>query len=332
MSSKIIAGIIESSGHVYKELITLFKVHPLVNLVYLKNELKSLSLNQLTKEKMELTDINGITISNKNNNQLDVLFICGEGEAGRKLLNNYTLPKKTKIICLTGEFRADETSLFEGRRFVYGLPELKKEIIEKANNISVPGSMATCVALGLLPIAHKKLLKNVYTTGISGATEEDDFIHAETKEEKKHKIKSDHQTSENTLREIKRPLVNLSKDSSTSSINFVPWKGEFSRGIFVTSQLKCAESLSEMYYIFENFYKERSFIHVSKKTIFLKKVLNTNNCFINLEKAGDILVVHSAIDNLVKGAAGQAIQNMNLMFGHEETLGLLPKASKMSKN
>ena len=329
MDLKIKAGIIESSGYVYTELVALLKGHPMVDLVYLNNGVETLN-DKVQNPKTDLSDRNGITISKQNNNLIDVLFISGRRDFGMAVLSKYKLAKSIKVICLTGEFRTEENSLFEGRKFVYGLPELKKERLQKANNISIPGGMATCIALGLLPVAHKKLLKDVYTTGISGSTENEN-LEDSSEGGKLHKVKSAEVATDDTLREIKKPLYQLSKDANESSIHFVPWKGEFSRGIFVTSQLKCTESLSEMYYIFEKFYEGREFIRLSKEPVFLKKVLNTNNCFINLEKAGDILVIHSAIDNLVKGAAGQAIQNMNLMFGFDETLGLSQKLNKRAK-
>ena len=325
MAPKIKVAIIESSGHVYAELISLLEAHPRVELVYLK--IIPGVVKKPIETKIDLADENGLAISKKNNNQIDLLFITGDRDFGTVFLKQYKLPQKLKLICLTGEFRQEDNATIEGRKFVYGLPELKKESIKSAHNIAVPGGMATCIALGLLPVAHKKLLRDVYTTGISGSTE-DETDEGEKEGKKSHKVKSAHIAADSTLGEINRPLATLSKNDSAWSIHFVPWKGEFSRGIFVTSQLKCTESLSEMYFIFEKFYADRKFINLSREPVFLKKVLNTNNCFINLEKAGDILVIHSAIDNLMKGAAGQAIQNMNLMFGFDETLGLMSKSKK----
>lgn len=322
MGLKITAAIIGDSGLVYNELFNLLKIHPMVTLVNIKNY-----RDELPVRKSDLLDGEGSAISKKNNNLVDLLFICGKSGSAKSFLNKNKLPKKIKIICLSGEFRTEATQLFEGRRFMYGLPELKKELIQKANNISLPGAMATCVTLGLLPIAHKKLLNDIYTTGIAGTTE-NHMIGNFGAGKKSHKINEVEVDADIVEKEIKRSLFHFSKDDNLSSIHFVPWKGEFPRGIFVTSQLKCTESLREMYYIFEKFYEDRSFIHISKEPVFLKKVLNTNNCFINLEKAGDILVIHTAIDNLMKGAAGQAIQNMNLMFGFDETLGLIESAKK----
>ena len=329
MNPKIQVGIIESSGHSYIELLKLLKAHPRVNIVYLKNE-KTSTVSKSTSIKINLTEIDGLTLTAKNDNQIDVLFLCGGPETGKTFLRQYKIPKKIKLICLTGEFRTEENSIFEGRKFIYGLPEIKKETIQKANNVSVPGGMATCVALGLLPVADQKLLRDVYITGISGSTENGGDV-VDPENENSHKVKSAHAATDITLDEIKKPLANLSNGATSCALHFVPWKGEFSRGIFVTSQLKCTESLSEMYYIFEKFYEDRKFIHISKEPVFLKKVINTNDCYINLEKAGDILVVHSAIDNLMKGAAGQAIQNMNLMFGFDETLGLIQKSTRRDK-
>ena len=131
----------------------------------------------------------------------------------------------------------------------------------------------------------------------------------------------------NILDEINESLNSVSGKHSATSIHFVPWRGDFTRGIFITSQFKCTETLTEMFHAFEKFYNDHPFVKVSHEPIFLKQVVNTNNCFINLEKEGDNLVVHSAIDNLLKGASGQAVQNMNLMFGLDETMGLKLKAN-----
>ena len=168
---------------------------------------------------------------------------------------------------------------------------------------------------------------DVYSTGITGSTgagqtknETSHFSWRENNVQAYKSLKHQH------LGEINETLSTLS-GKAVPPIHFIPWRGDFTRGIFITSQLKCSETLPELYKIYDEFYKGHPFIKISREPIFLKQVVNTNNCFINMEQAGDIVVIHSAIDNLLKGASGQAVQNMNLMFDLEETEGLKLKAN-----
>ena len=171
-------------------------------------------------------------------------------------------------------------------------------------------------------------MTDVYSTGITGSTgagqSKSDTSHFSWRENNVQAYKS---LKHQHIKEINETLNSVSGKDVLPSINFVPWRGDFTRGIFITSQLKCSETLPEIYRMYEEFYEGHPFIKVSHEPIFLKQVVNTNNCFINLEQVGDIVVIHSVIDNLLKGASGQAVQNMNLMFGLEETEGLKLKAN-----
>jgi N-acetyl-gamma-glutamyl-phosphate reductase len=237
------------------------------------------------------------------------------------------IPSHIKIISLSQDFRLKENSLIKGRQFIYGLPEINREVIRKSDNISNPGCFASSIEFGLLPLAKKNLLTDVYSTGITGSTgagqsknETSHFSWRENNIQAYKSLKHQH------IHEINETLVSVS-GNAVPSIHFVPWRGDFTRGIFITSQLKCSETLPELYRLYEEFYERHPFVKVSHEPIFLKQVVNTNNCFINLEQVGDIVVIHSVIDNLLKGASGQAVQNMNLMFGLEETEGLKLKAN-----
>ncbi|MDE3214354.1 MAG: hypothetical protein KGM98_14060, partial [Bacteroidota bacterium] len=180
--------------------------------------------------------------------------------------------------------------------------------------------------LGLVPFAHAGLLQDVYTTGITGSTGAGQALsptsHFSWRE---NNIQAYKTLTHQHLSEIDEVLNGFK--GNAAAIHFVPWRGDFTRGIFVTSQFKCEKPLSEVYALFESYYQSHPFVRVSRESVFLKQVVNTNNCYIHLEKAGDIIVVHSVIDNLLKGASGQAVQNMNLMFGLEETAGLKLKAN-----
>ena len=234
--------------------------------------------------------------------------------------------RQVKIISLSEDFRVKASSVFQNRKFVYGLPELNRENIRKAENIANPGCFGTAIQLGLLPLAKINVLDDVYTTGITGSTGAGQTLSATSHFSwRENNVQAYKSLTHQHLKEINESLHSLS--GKTVSVHFVPWRGDFTRGIFITSQLKCTKDLDEIYDAYHDFYKGHPYVKISHESIFLKQAVNTNNCFINIEKEGDNLVVHSAIDNLLKGASGQAVQNMNLMFGIGETLGLKLKAN-----
>jgi N-acetyl-gamma-glutamyl-phosphate reductase len=178
-----------------------------------------------------------------------------------------------------------------------------------------------------LPLAKAGLLKEVYTTGITGSTGAGQSLAATSHFSwRANNIQAYKTLTHQHLGEIGESLLQLQPNSDIN-VNFVPWRGDFTRGIFISSQLKCDKSLDELNKLYEDFYADAAFTHVIKEAVFLKQVVNTNKCLIQLEKVGDMLVVHSAADNLLKGASGQAVQNMNLLFGVDEKAGLNLKAN-----
>jgi N-acetyl-gamma-glutamyl-phosphate reductase len=213
-----------------------------------------------------------------------------------------------------------------GRTFVYGLPELNKEAIRKAKNIANPGCFATAIELGLLPLAKAGILKEVHTTGITGSTGAGQKLQDTTHFTWRANNISAYKTlTHQHLKEINQSLKQL-QPAFNGSVNFIPWRGDFTRGIFVSSCITTDKSLEEIKKLYHDFYAGQPFTIVSDDTVDLKLVVNTNKCMIGLEKEGDKLVVHSAIDNLLKGASGQAVQNMNLLYGLDETAGLKLKS------
>jgi N-acetyl-gamma-glutamyl-phosphate reductase len=223
-----------------------------------------------------------------------------------------------------------QSSTLKTRSFIYGLPELNKEQIKSAHNIANPGCFATAIQLGLLPLAKAGLLNEVYTTGITGSTGAGLAL-SETSHFswRANNIQAYKTLTHQHIGEIMQSLEQLApiNQSSSHHVNFVPWRGDFTRGIFVSSQMKCEWNLEKLNELYEEFYSSHPFTIISNDAISLKQVVNTNKCLFQLEKSGDNLVVHSAIDNLLKGASGQALQNMNLMFGINETTGLKLKAN-----
>ncbi|HMH21756.1 MAG TPA: N-acetyl-gamma-glutamyl-phosphate reductase [Puia sp.] len=228
-----------------------------------------------------------------------------------------------------------------GQAFVYGLPELNREEIRVARHIANPGCFATAIQLGLLPMAREGLLRDtdIYTTGITGSTGAGQSLSATSHFSwRANNIQAYKTLTHQHLKEVGQSLQQLEagfgvagsgEDGSASGggIHFVPWRGDFTRGIFVSSQLRTNASLAGLTEIYKEYYNDHPFTLVSPTPISLKQVVNTNKCLIQLEKQGEQLVVHTAIDNLVKGACGQAVQNMNLLFGLEETEGLHLKAN-----
>ena len=330
MNDKIKIGIIGGAGYTGGELIRLLANHPKADLRFVHSKsnagkpLHAVHEDLINEQDLKFTD----NISPLGDGGADILFLCTAHGDSKKFLEANDIPGKVKIISLSQDFRLKENSEIKGRKFIYGLPEINREAIRKSDNISNPGCFASSIEFGLLPLSKNHLLTDVYSTGITGSTgagqaksETTHFSWRENNVQAYKSLKHQH------INEINETLTSVSGEAIVPSINFVPWRGDFTRGIFITSQLKCGETLPELYKLYEDFYEGHPFIKVSHEPIFLKQVVNTNNCFINLEQVGDIVVIHSVIDNLLKGASGQAVQNMNLMFGLEETEGLKLKAN-----
>ena len=229
---------------------------------------------------------------------------------------------------MSNDFRLKDNAIFQGKEFVYGLPELQKKKIKKAKYIANPGCFATALQLAILPLADKKLLNNdVHINAVTGATGAGVSLSKTT-----HFTWRDNNFSyykpftHQHLGEIHQ-TVNQLQTEFDSEINFMPNRGNFSRGIFATLYTKFEGSLEEAKAIYKEYYKKAAFTFVSDQELHLKQVVNTNKCLIHLHKHNDKLLITSCIDNLVKGASGQAVQNMNLMFGFEETEGIQLKGS-----
>ena len=325
MQNKIRVGIIGGAGYTGGELIRLLINHPSAEMIYIHS--KSNAGKEVHAVHHDLIGVTDIEFTHEMNDEIDVLYLCvGHGDS-KKFLEENEIPSHIKIISLSQDFRLKANADFKDREFVYGLPEINSEQIKKAKNIANPGCFATGIELGLLPLAKMNLLRDVFTTGLRGSSGAGQSLsptsHFSWRENNVQAYKT---LTHQHLHEINETLNQLSDDSK-ASIHFVPWRGDFTRGIFVTSQVKCLKPLDEIFDIYKNFYEGCPFTTLSKEPIFLKQVVNTNNCVIHLEMEDDILVIHSVIDNLLKGASGQAVQNMNLMFGVEETAGLKLKAN-----
>ena len=328
---KIKAGIIGSAGYTGGELIRLLLNHPDVeiSLVHSRSNAGKL-VHSVHQDLLGETDQK---FTDALSNNIDVLFLClGHGES-KKFLSENNIAGKIKIIDLASDFRLTHSSQFAARSFIYGLPELNKEQIKSANNIANPGCFATAIQLGLLPLAKAGLLEDVYTTGITGSTGAGQSLSSTSHFSwRANNIQAYKTLTHQHLGEIYQSLNQLQESFTNiplgdGGISFGPWRGDFPRGIFISSQINCDLDLENLIELYTEFYSDHPFTHVSKEAIFLKQVVNTNKCLIHLEKVSGKLVIHSTTDNLVKGACGQAIQIMNLMFGLDETTGLKLKGS-----
>lgn len=321
MKEKITVGVIGGAGYTGGEAIRLLMNHPYAELKFVHS--RSNAGNLLSDVHADLTGDTTLTFTDSIQ-PVDVIFLClGHGES-KKFLQENGIADSIKVIDLSHDFRLGDS--VNNRKFVYGLPELNKESIKKASNIANPGCFATAIELGLLPLAKLGLLNDVYTTGITGSTGAGQKLQDTTHFTWRANNISAYKTlTHQHLKEITQSVKQLQSGFS-GAINFVPWRGDFTRGIFVSSVITTDKPLEELNTIYADFYQGHPFTVVSNQTLDLKQVVNTNKCILHLEKEGDKLVVHSAIDNLLKGASGQAVQNMNLMFGLDETAGLKLKA------
>lgn len=315
---RVRAGIIGGAGYTGGETIRLLIRHPQTDLVFAHS--RSNAGKPLHAVHPDLLGETGLSFSDAFNDDVDVIFLClGHGES-KKFLQENKIRSSVKVIDLSHDFRLGDS--VDGRGFVYGLPEINRDKITEASNIANPGCFASTIELGLLPLAKAGLLTDIYATGITGSTGAGQKLQDTSHFTWRANNISPYKTlTHQHLKEINKTLVEL-QPSFKGSLNFVPWRGDFTRGIFVSSIVNVKESLDNIRSLYEDFYEDAAFTVVSTNTVSLKQVVNTNKCVIGLEKEGDKLVVHSALDNLLKGASGQAVQNMNLMFGLDEREGL----------
>lgn len=319
-------GIVGGAGYTAGELIRVLVNHPHAELNFVYST--SNAGNYIYEVHQDLVGALNLKFTDTINKEVDVLFLCLGHRNSQEFLEQHALSNYTKIIDLSNDFRLAKAAVFKGKNFVYGLPELNKDLIKKANYIANPGCFATAIQLALLPLAAQKLLTSSAhinaTTGATGVgATPGDTTHFSWRDNNFSVYKA---FTHQHLDEIQESLLQLQPDF-TGELYFIPNRGNFSRGIFASIYLKFDKSIDEAYKIFEDYYREAPFTNISKSPIYLKQVVNTNNCFIHLEKHKNVLLITSIIDNLLKGASGQAVQNMNLMFGFAEADGLKLKAT-----
>ncbi len=320
---KIKVGIIGGAGYTAGELLRLLINHPKVEIVFVHST--SNAGNKISDIHGGLIGETDLIFSDKHPfGGLYALFLCSAHGDSKKFIEENLIPDKLKIIDLSTDYRHKSPE----NNFVYGLPELNKEAIKGTNRLANPGCFATAIQLALLPLAaHNLIIDEVHVNAITGSTgagvKPSSTTHFSWRDNNISVYKPfEHQH----LKEIKESVVQLQANFD-QDILFVPVRGNFSRGIFATVYTTCDLPLDEVKKLYEEYYKGSTFTFVTDRNPDLKEVVNTNKGVIYLEKHGNKLFIISMIDNLLKGASGQAVQNFNLMFGLDEKMGLSLKPS-----
>ena len=321
-------GILGAAGYTGGELIRLLLNHPEAEIVFANSESNAGNLVSDVHEGL-IGDTDLRFTDQMPFDQVDVVFFCfGHGKS-EAFLKEHTIPANVKIIDLGQDFRVKSEELrVKNYNFVYGLPEINKEEIAKAQYVANPGCFATCIQVALLPAANLNLLKeDVVVNAITGSTGAGQKPGATTHFSWRNNNLSIYKPfTHQHLAEIKQSIKQV-QGYLDADIDFIPYRGDFARGIFCTAIIKTPAPEEDIIEAYKEFYKDAAFTHYSDKSIDLKQVVNTNKALVHVEKYGNKLLVTSAIDNLLKGAVGQAVQNMNILFGIDETAGLKLKAS-----
>ncbi|MBO3700772.1 N-acetyl-gamma-glutamyl-phosphate reductase [Roseivirga sp. E12] len=312
------AGIIGGAGYTGGELIRLLLNHPKVEISFVQS--RSQANEPISKLHPDLLGETDLSFVQEVIFDIDVLFLCMGHGASSEFFDQHKVPDSVKVVDLSQDFRLDDAK-------VYGLPELNRDAIKTSNFIANPGCFATAIQLALLPLAHNGALKEVHASGITGSTgagvKPSDMTHFSWREGNMSTYKAfNHQH----MAEVTKSLMQY-QSWYDQPINFIPYRGNFTRGILVTAYQYIEWPLEEAINVYKEYYEDHPFTWVSDHPLDVKQVVNTNKCYVHLSLHNGYLMIQSVIDNLLKGASGQAVQNMNLMFGLEETEGLKLKGS-----
>lgn len=318
-------GIIGGSGYTGGELIRLVINHPALTLDFVYSS--SRPGTPISETHQDLLGQLDLVFTDQVNTEVEVLFLClGHGNSAA-FLEQHPFSSQTIIIDISNDFRLMKDAHFGGRDFVYGLPEINRAAIEKATAIANPGCFATAIQLALLPLAKAKKINNtVHINATTGSTGAGVGLSATSHFSwRNNNISWYKPFNHKHLGEIGETLKQT--QGKETNLLFLPQRGDFTRGIFATAYTSFDGTIEEAYALYEAFYQDALFTQVSRKEVHLKLVVNSNQCFLHLHKHKNQLLITSVIDNLIKGASGQAIQNLNIMMGWEENLGLQLKTS-----
>lgn len=318
---KINIGIIGGAGYTGGELLRILLNHPQVNISFVNS--KSQAGKPVYSTHSDLVGETDLLFTDQMPfDEVQAIFLCSGHNESKKFLAENIIPESLKIIDLSTDFRDQSNG------FVYGLPELQRDLIKTATKIANPGCFATSIELALLPLANAGLLnEDVHVSAVTGSTGAGQSLSATTHFSWRNNNISIYKAfTHQHLKEINQSIKIL-QPAFGKSVNFIPYRGNFSRGIMANVYTKFTGTIEEAKELYKNYYASHPFTHLSEAAeIDLKQVVNTNKCILHLEKHDDNLLITSIIDNLTKGASGQAVQNLNLVFGLEETTGLKLKS------
>lgn len=309
------------AGYTAGELIRILVNHPQVEIKYIQSD--SHVGKPVASVHQDLLYLSRV-FSDIHFSEIDVLFLCMGHGVSEEFLNKNQIPDRVRIIDLGNDFRLSGSS----QGFVYGLPELSKEVIQKSKYIANPGCFATAIELGLLPLARANQLPDDITVfGVTGSTGAGQKPTSDTHFSNRCNNLSNYKVfTHQHLDEINETLVKAGA-TNDYDLAFVPVRGCHSRGIIINTVLKSQLTSDELFSLYREYYAAHPFVCVSTEPLYLKQVVNTNYCFIHITREGNKILITSVIDNLLKGASGQAVQNMNLISGLDETTGLHLKAN-----
>ena len=316
-------GILGAAGYTGGELIRLLLNHPEAEIVFANSESNAGNLVADVHEGL-LGDTDLRFTSEMPFDKVDVVFFCfGHGKS-EQFLREHAIPTHVKIIDLAQDFRLAAPD----NDYVYGLPEINRERIAAAQHVANPGCFATCIQLGLLPAAKLGIVKgDIAVNAITGSTGAGQKPGATTHFSWRNNNMSIYKAfCHQHVPEICQSLKQVQGELD-AEIDFIPYRGDFARGIFATQVVKTDMPIEQIVEAYKAFYKDAPFTHYVDNAIDMKQVVNTNKALVHCDKFGNKLLITSTIDNLLKGAVGQAVQNMNIMFGVEETMGLRLKGS-----
>jgi len=317
-------GIVGGSGFTGGELIRILLNHPKFKIKFIYSiSQNGKNIHEIHPDLLGKTDI---IFSDQITTDVDVLFMClGHGKS-RIFLDKYNFKSDTILIDLSSDFRLINNNKYKSRNFLYSLPEFNREKIKQSKSIANPGCFATAIQIGLLPLLVNNLIKNdIHVNAITGSTGAGK-INSDTNNFnwRNNNLSIYKPFNHQHLNEIYQTLNILGNDSK---IYFVPYRGNFTRGIFTSIYMKLDHKIKDIENIYKDFYKNHPFTFLSKNDINLKEVINTNNCHVKIQFHESIIHITTVLDNLLKGASGQAVQNLNIIYGYEESLGLNFKGS-----
>jgi N-acetyl-gamma-glutamyl-phosphate reductase len=316
-------SILGGTGYTAGELLRILLFHPKIQIQDVVSRSKSGELIYLTHQ--DLLGEKNLYFTKELNKDIDLVFICISHGYSRNYIEK--IPKNIIIIDLTQDCRLKNCSVFKNRYFTYGLPELYSEKIRNSKYISNPGCFATVIQLSLLPLAKYKLIDNdIHISAITGSTGSGNKLSPENNFSTRYNNISNYKLLIHQHIEEVYESILLLQNKLTKQIYFIPYRGNFTRGIISTIYTKCNININELKYLYKNYYKKSKFIWLSDRPINLKEIVNTNKCFIYIVKKKDNIIISAVLDNMIKGASGQAIQNLNILNDWDESCGLIHKS------